>query len=70
MIPPRAWIIPAAVVVLLMATCLKAKAEEQIPCWKVKAARSWAGSDSAAEALARKHGYTKSQIEAAKRCLK
>lgn len=44
-----------------------AYASEPIPCWKAKAVRAWAGSDSAAEALARKHGYTRWQIADAKR---
>lgn len=65
-IPARAWIVPALSVLVLMAVCSKARASE-IPCWKVQAVRSWTGSDSAAEALARKHGYSKAQIEEAKR---
>lgn len=55
------------IAILLVATCWKARADEPIPCWKVKAVRAWAGSDSAAEALARKHGYKQFQIDEAKR---
>jgi hypothetical protein len=43
---------------------------EQIPCWKVTAVLAWAlGDEVKAEKLARKHGYSKAQIdEAKKRC--
>lgn len=63
---PRVLIFAALV---LLATGIKARAEEQIPCWKAKAAIAYAGSEAEAEKLARRHGYSKAQIaEARKRC--
>ncbi len=41
-----------------------------IPCWKVRAAIAMARSVEAAEALARKHGYTPAEIAEARKCLK
>jgi hypothetical protein len=51
MIPARAWIIPAAAAALLMATCIKARADRPVDCTQVRylvahygrvAAYSWA----------------------------
>jgi hypothetical protein len=49
---------------------LSGHAGEQIPCWQVNAVLAWAlGNEAKAEKLARKHGYSRVQIEEAKhRC--
>lgn len=60
---------PATLAVALLWP-LSGHAGEQIPCWKVEAVMAWAfGNEAKAEKLARKYGYTKAQVdEAKKRC--
>jgi hypothetical protein len=57
----------AGLIALFVVLSAAAMAEEQIPCWKARAALAWAGTESGAEKIARKHGYTQRQIEEAKR---
>lgn len=56
-------------VALIMLMTRRARALEPIPCWQAKALLAYAGSEAEAEKLARKRGYTQSQIaEVRRRC--
>lgn len=77
-IPAPAWIIPAAVALILIAAGLNARAavsdmperdqRSRIPCWIVVQAVTVHGV-SGAERIARARGYTSHQIREARRCL-
>lgn len=62
-----------AAVLLCLTSCLatiNSAHAASIPCWKVRAVIAWAGNLEAAEAIARQHGYTASEIAEARKCFR
>jgi hypothetical protein len=56
-------------VALILLMTRPAWSAEQIPCWKARALLTYAGNSDEAEKMARRHGYTKSEIaEVRRRC--
>lgn len=75
MIPPRGYLVPALVAVLLMAVCAKARANDppQLPpgvtCELVRAMVAEHGKVYS-YAWAKLNGYSAKEIEAARKCLR
>ena len=54
---------------MIFAILLALSTADQIPCWKVKALITYAGTPAEAEKIAQQHGYTRPQIaEVRRRC--